>query len=118
VDHPSELLGSPRLRKLLSLARERFDVIVVDTPPVMAATDAAMLSTQCDATLCVVRAGTTTEPELDHAMASLNDVGAYVLGAVFNGFDVSMAYGYKYRYRNYDRYGPYDEYQSLPPATA
>jgi hypothetical protein len=48
----------------------------------------------------------------------LGEVGADVAGVVFNGFDISMAYGYKYRYRHYGRYGPYDQYQSLPEETS
>jgi capsular exopolysaccharide synthesis family protein len=114
VANPSELLGSGMMQELLEGARERFDIVILDTPPVLAATDATLLSTQCDTTLCVVRAGTTTEPELERAMQALNDVGARVMGAIFNGFDVSMAYGYKYRYRDYGRYGPYDQYKALP----
>jgi Mrp family chromosome partitioning ATPase len=77
---------------------------------VLAATDASILSARCDATLCVVRAGTTTEAELDRAMDTLHSVDANVIGTVFNAFDLSMAYGYKYRYRHYNRYGHYDQY--------
>jgi capsular exopolysaccharide synthesis family protein len=114
--NPSELLNSSKFRDVIEELRGHFDTIILDTPPVLAVTDAALLSPQCDASLCVVRAGATTEPELDRAMQVLEDVGANVMGAIFNGFDISMAYGYKYRYRYYGRYGPYDQYHALPDA--
>jgi hypothetical protein len=62
----------------------------------------------------VVRAGVTTEDELSDALGVLGEIGVDLAGVVFNGFDVSMAYGYKYRYRHYGQYGPYDQYRSLP----
>jgi capsular exopolysaccharide synthesis family protein len=110
VDRPAERVSSAELRRLIRDLKETFDIIVVDTPPLLAATDAAYLSTQCDGTLLVTRAGETTQHELQHAIEALDDVGATILGTVFNGFDVSMAYGYKLRYRHYTRYGPYGDY--------
>lgn len=111
VDRPAERLSSAQLRALLRSLKERFDFVVIDTPPVLAATDATYLSTQCDGTMLVARAGETTRPELQHALEALGDVGATVIGTILNGFDVSMAYGYKLRYRHYTRYGPYGDYQ-------
>jgi capsular exopolysaccharide synthesis family protein len=111
VDRPAERLSTAQLRTLLRSLKERFDFIVIDTPPVLAATDATYLSTQCEGTMVVARAGETTRPELQHALEDLVDVGATVIGMVLNGFDVSMAYGYTLRYRHYTRYGPYGNYQ-------
>lgn len=110
VDRPAERVGSADLRRLIRHLKSEFDVIVIDTPPILAATDAAYLSTQCDGTLLVTRAAETTQHELQHAIETLDDVGATILGTVFNGFDVSMAYGYKLRYRHYTSYGPYGDY--------
>jgi len=118
IENPSEVLGSSRFREFLYRAQEYFDQVIVDSSPVLATTDGPLLSDQCDTTLCVVRGGVTTEAELDRAMQLLGDVGADVAGVVFNGFDVSMAYGYKYRYRHYGQYGPYDDYRALPEDTA
>ena len=101
--NPSELLGSLAMRDLVTAFRGAFDVIVFDAPPVLAATDAVLLSTQCDATLLVVRAGVTEDFDLDHATEQLRAVGANVVGTVLNGFDVSKAYGYRYKYQY--RYG-------------
>lgn len=114
VENPAKVLGSSRFRDFLDQAHQHFDHIIVDSSPVLATADGPLLSDLCDTTLCVVRAGTTTEAELDHAIEVLDGVGANTAGVVFNGFDISMAYGYKYRYRHYGQYGPYDQYRSLP----
>lgn len=110
VANPAELLGSARMRDLLLDLRREFDIIILDTPPVLAATDAALLSINADAGIMVVRAGQSREGEVEHALESLERVGHPVAGTVFNGFDVSMAYGYKYRYRDYTKYGQYSKY--------
>ena len=101
--NPSELLGSKRMRELMDEMKEHFDLIIFDAPPVLAATDAVLLSTQCDATLVVSRAGQTRDYDLDSALEALNGVGAAVIGTVLNGFDVTKSYGYRYKYAY--RYG-------------
>ena len=103
VPNPSELLGSKRMREVIDGLRAQFDVIIFDAPPVLAATDAVLLSTQCDATVVVSRAGQTKDYDLDTALESLGEVGAKVIGVVLNGFDVTRAYGYAYKYAY--RYG-------------
>ena len=103
VSNASELLGSKRMREVLEEMRDRFDIVVIDAPPVLAATDAVLLSTQCDATVVVCRAGQTRDYELQSALGELSGVGASVIGVVLNGFDVAKSYGYKYKYAY--RYG-------------
>lgn len=103
-------LGSAAMTEYLQRLREAYDVIVIDTPPVLATTDALQLARQCDAVVVTVRARQTREGELTHVIEALEQVGAPVVGTVLNGFDVTMAYGYKYRYRNYTAYGPYPAY--------
>jgi len=110
IANPSELLGSDQMYRVLEALRETFDVIVIDTPPILAATDAALLSTQCDAAIVVARAGKTKDGELKFALETFNDVGANVLGVLLNAFDINMAYGLKYRYQHYTRYGRYSKY--------
>ena len=112
VINAGELLGSRRMRDILYALRDHFDVIVIDTPPVLAASDAVLLSTQSDATLVVVRAGKTKEGEVTLCMESLKEVGAEIIGTVLNSFDISMAYGGKYKYQRdyYSKYGPYSKY--------
>lgn len=98
VANPSELLGSRAMRDLHEAWRQYYDVIVFDVPPVLAATDAVLLSTQADGVIVVARAEKTKDFELDRALDTLASVGAPVLGVVVNAFDASQSYGYRYRY--------------------
>ena len=98
VPNPSEILGSHRMRELLASARDQFDVVVIDAPPVLAATDAVLLSTQVDATVVVARAGSTKDFDLESVFSTLRSVGSNAIGVVLNGFDVNNAYGYRYKY--------------------
>ncbi|MEM1115081.1 MAG: polysaccharide biosynthesis tyrosine autokinase [Bacteroidota bacterium] len=110
VTNPSELLGSGTFRQLLEDLKEVVDVVIIDTPPVLAATDAVLLSTQADATLLVASAGKTKAGDIEQAFAHLNDVGARVIGAALNRFSLKNALGYAYTYGHYSRYGPYSKY--------
>lgn len=110
VEEPSSILSSRKLRELLDVLAETYDHVVIDSPPIRAANDAVLLSTQCDGTLLVVRAGKTRGPELTLAKKHLDDVGANILGVLFNAFDVSMAYGYTYKYSDYEEYATYTTY--------
>lgn len=82
--NPSELLGSDAMVQLLERLRARFDVVIVNTPPLLPVTDAAVLSAHADGVLVVVRAGRTTRHQLSLAMRTLDVVGARVLGTVLN----------------------------------
>ena len=117
IPNPSELLGSPQMRAFLNTIQEIADVIIIDTPPVLAATDAVLLSTQADATVLVTRAGHTKSGDVDQALAHLDDVGAHVVGGVLNGFSLEHAFGYAYSYGHYSRYGPYSKYGAYTEET-
>ncbi len=110
VNNPSELLGSSDFRELLQALHEIVDVVVIDTPPVLAATDAVLLATQADATILVASAGKTKAGDIEQALSHLSDVGARVVGAVLNKFSLKNALGYAYTYGHYSRYGPYSKY--------
>ena len=110
VPNPSELLGSPELRDLLQGLLEVVDVVVVDTPPVLAATDAVLLSTQADATLLMTSSGKSKVGDVRQALAHLDDVGARVVGSVLNRFSLDKALGYAYTYGHYSKYGAYSNY--------
>jgi capsular exopolysaccharide synthesis family protein len=114
--NPSELLGSKAFRDRLDAWAAAYDVVVLDAPPVLSATDSVLLSTQADATVVVVRAGQTKDFELDRALDALRSVGAAVIGTVFNGFDANSAYGYKYRYTTGYRQKYGYGYAEAPPA--
>jgi len=108
----SELLGQPQMGELLGALREHFDVIIIDTPPTLAVSEAKQLAPKADATLMVVRAGETKERDLDLAVQELQRVGGRVIGVVLNGFNLDLAYGYKYRYSGYSHAGQYAEYSA------
>jgi capsular exopolysaccharide synthesis family protein len=82
--NPSELLASDSMRRLLTRLRPDFDVIIIDSPPLLPVTDAAVLAPHADGVVVVVRSARTTRHQLALSMRSLNAVGARVLGAVMN----------------------------------
>jgi uncharacterized protein involved in exopolysaccharide biosynthesis/Mrp family chromosome partitioning ATPase len=99
VPNPAEALGSPRMRRLLGLLREQFDVIIIDSPPVLAVADPVLLSTQADVTVIVATANSTDWPAMERATEEVESVGGYVGGHVLNRFDPKKAYSrYAYRY--------------------
>ena len=110
VDNPSELVGSEAMRDLLKTLAAQFALVVLDSPPLLVVSDAAILATQTDGVLFVVRAG-TTEPEAARAALGLLDaVDARVLGAVLNDPDNRLPrydgkYYYKYYYDYYAKAG-------------
>jgi capsular exopolysaccharide synthesis family protein len=111
--NPSELLHSPRFHELLERARQEYDCVIFDSPPLGAVTDAAILSPQVDGTIVVVQAGQTTRDALRSTIRQLNDVGAKILGAVLNNLDISSAeYGQGYYYRRYGEYYASDDVDS------
>jgi capsular exopolysaccharide synthesis family protein len=105
VPNVSELLGSERMTAVMAELSTRYDLLVVDTPPVLAAADAEILAVQTDATLIVVRAGQTERQSAQYAVQQLRAVGARVVGAVLNDPDEKVAgYGrYTYYYDYYSK---------------
>ena len=82
--NPAELLGSTRMDSILEELTRRADVVLLDTPPVIAVTDAAVLSAKVDGCLLVVGAGVAKRDQLRRARAALEAVHANVLGVVVN----------------------------------
>ena len=99
--NPSELLGGRTMGTLMKTLRTKFDVIVVDSPPLLPVTDAAVTSTHADGVLMVVRAGKTSRKDIEKAVRVLASVDARLFGWVLNMVPV------KGRSRNvlYDGYG-------------
>jgi capsular exopolysaccharide synthesis family protein len=81
--NPSELLGSLAAKKVLSELRADFDYVIVDSSPLLAVTDAAVLASAVDGVLLIARFGKTKREQLIHAVANLRNVEARILGAVF-----------------------------------
>ena len=99
--NPSELLGSARVRAVLSRLQEAFDFVVIDTPPVNAVTDPAVLATIADGVIMVIESGRTSYGAVTHAKQTLDRVGANVIGAVLNKVRTGRggeAYAYEYYY--------------------
>lgn len=98
--NPSELLASHAAKKLLSEMRAEFDYVIVDSSPLLAVTDAAILAASADGVLIMARFGQTRRDQLAHAVGNLADVGASVLGAVFTLTPSrgSTSYTYAYHY--------------------
>ncbi|MFL7794471.1 MAG: CpsD/CapB family tyrosine-protein kinase, partial [Anaerolineae bacterium] len=99
--NPSELLGSRRLRELLGLLTQHVDVVVIDSPPVLPVTDAAVLAQNVDGVLLVVDAGETRREIAQHAVESLRQVGANVIGAVLNRVSAGKGGYYNYYHEYY-----------------
>jgi tyrosine-protein kinase Etk/Wzc len=95
---PSELLGSPAMNVLLAAAARQFEIILLDTPPVLLAPDASILAARADCALLVVRAGRTGRALAQDALHELAAVGANVIGAVLNDPDSKAERYHDYSY--------------------
>jgi len=105
--NPADLLSSYRLTEMVSELRKRYKFIVIDSPPIMAATDAVILSVAVDGVLLVVRSGVTPKAAFTRTCDLLTSVKSRMLGVVLNAVDSSSPnYYYSYRYYPYS-YGSY-----------
>lgn len=106
----AELLSTERMTALLETLRRSHDRIIIDSPPVLAVADPAVLAQRTDAAIMVIRSGQTGRQALLEAMERLRDVGGDVLGVVVNALRHEMGYGGSYYY--YYREGYYGESSS------
>ena len=113
--NPSELLGSRTAEKMFSELRAQFDYVIIDSAPLLAVTDGAVLTARADGVLVVVRAGKTKLDQLRHAIGILNDVGAALLGGVLTMMPTrgSGVYSYNYYYNYGGSYGDDHQKQSI-----
>ncbi|WP_018156644.1 polysaccharide biosynthesis tyrosine autokinase [Demetria terragena] len=107
--NPSELLGSHRMESLLDQLTETY-LVILDAPPLLPVTDAALLTASADGALIVVRAGETREEQVARAVQNIRNVGGKVLGAVLNRVNTKrlnrIVYGEsQYGYGAYGTYG-------------
>jgi succinoglycan biosynthesis transport protein ExoP len=100
---PSEMLGSAQMRALLETLRETQDYVIIDTPPLLPVTDAAVLSVLADGCVITTRFGKTGREQLIEAAATLSRIDAKLLGVVLNRVPqaaaVARGYGYGYGYK-------------------
>ncbi|MFD1064416.1 CpsD/CapB family tyrosine-protein kinase [Oceanobacillus locisalsi] len=97
--NPSELLGSRRMQAFVESAKQQYDLVIFDMPPVLAVADAKILSNHVDGVLLVVRSKKTENEAAKEALESLESVHANVLGVVLNGRDKKEV-NYYYYYGN------------------
>ena len=108
--NPSELLGSDRMSHLVDQLEHEWDMILVDSPPIVAVTDASMISGEIDAIALVVKAGHTQRSAVDRALDMLRNVRAPMIGAILNGANQESLGGkYAYYYSYYNYYYPSEE---------
>lgn len=107
--NPAELLAGSRFTSLLGLATESFDVVIVDSPPIMGLADAPLLAGVVSGTLLVVAANETRREAAKVAVKRLHFARASIIGAVLSKFDAAqVGYGYGYGYGDYDYQGSAD----------
>ena len=99
--NPSELLGSKRMKELMSVAVERFDRVVIDSAPTMPVADSILLATMCDGVVMVIKESETKREMALTACKRLTDSGSKILGAVLNNVDMRQKGYYFYPYYRY-----------------
>jgi receptor protein-tyrosine kinase len=103
--NPAELLGSEKSAEIFNILAEFFDIVLIDSAPLLPVADAQILAGLSDAVLMVIMAGKTTKDEVERAIELLNQVETKPIGVVLNravrrgGVGADYAYGYSYKYR-------------------
>lgn len=100
--NPSELLMHKRLQELVDWASENYDLVIVDTPPVLAVTDPSIVGALAGTTLMVTRFGQNTVKEIDVARNRFEQAGIDVKGVIFNATEKKASSSYGYGYYNYE----------------
>ncbi len=96
--NPSELLGSRRMNEVLSKARAMADLVLIDSPPILAVSDTTVLAPRADGVLVVVDLGSSKRDEARRAKDLLLQVKSNLVGAVLNNVEEARSYGYYYYY--------------------
>ncbi len=108
--NPSELLSSKKMDDLFAKLREEYDYIIVDSPPIIAVTDALIIAKKVDHLVLVIRVNSTEREIIEQAKSLLKNIDVKVAGVVVNGIEVKKYYsGYKYYYYYYYYYYTDDE---------
>ncbi len=107
--NPSELLLHERFSQLLETVSNQYDLVIIDSPPILAATDAAIIGRLASVTLMVARSGTHPLRELEQSVKKLVQAGVNLKGVIFNGIPETSSrhrygqYVYQYDYRSKER---------------
>jgi capsular exopolysaccharide synthesis family protein len=103
--NPAELIGSQRMQKMIERARETFDYVLIDSPPVLIVTDTLLLSAMVDGVILVIKSGVARVDATREAKGKLENVGAKIVGAVLNKVNMSSDDYYYYSYYYYHQGG-------------
>lgn len=106
--NPAELLSGTRMAELCAAAKEAYDIIIVDGPPIIGLADAPLLAGATQVTVMLVGANSTRKSTLRVAVRRMQAVRATIVGTVLNKFDrreAGYGYGYGYGYSDYEYYG-------------
>jgi non-specific protein-tyrosine kinase len=102
--NPSELLSSNKFEELIAILRKQFEYVIIDCPPLLPVTDAAIVSAKADGCVLIVHAGVTKKPHFIGSRDAVKAVGSTILGVIINKIpESSLEYEYGYRY-GYPRY--------------
>ena len=110
--NPAELLSEDAFSKLIAWARNEYDTIIIDTPPLGSVIDGAIIAQRCDGAILVVESGANSYRLVQKAKSQLERTGCRILGAVLNRVDMAGS-GYYHRY--YGKYSKYTKYYENEP---
>ena len=100
--NPANLLASQKMAMFVEAAQRRFDIVIIDAPPVIGLADALLLSRLAEATLVVVAANTAPRKAVQNSLRKIDQAGGKVVGVAFNRFDFNkIEYKYTYKYTSY-----------------
>lgn len=96
--NPSELLGSEKMKQLLAQLREEYDYVLIDAPPVIAVTDAAVLASKVDGVVLVLDSGNVRPEMAQQAQKLIQAANGKILGAILNKVEIDEEHSYYYYY--------------------
>ncbi|WP_429523866.1 polysaccharide biosynthesis tyrosine autokinase [Paraburkholderia youngii] len=114
-ENPAALLMKPRLKDVLERLSSQFDLVIIDTPPFLAVTDASIVANEAGASLLVLRSGMQSEEEIADTIRKVERAEGRIAGAVFNGIPLRRStknYGYETNYAS--DFGENDAGQQAP----
>lgn len=104
VKNPSELFSSEKFDTLLEQLKDRYDYVIIDTPPINPVSDSLIISQKSEAIIMVIRAGVTTYESFDKAANALKVLDINLTGVIINGSDSTRKYLYRSKYKYQYRY--------------
>ena len=108
--NPAEMINSKKMTTFLNQIREQFDIIFLDTPPIMACVDSRVLAKQTDGMILIAKVESTSNKALLHSYNLAKRLNVEILGVILNHVESRYGYGYYYAYRYYNPYSYYSSY--------